>query len=108
MDNKYILHVYTNWCGEDNEFAVITKNPESLAFTSFCDGIAYDNFESFDGFNQVLEDNFEANEDGNYTESEIEEAGGMEGDYYGWNLEEFEGDDEEWGWYGEPIWTDEE
>lgn len=98
---KYVLKCYTSWCGEDNSFGVITNNTESEEFLNACDMLAYDNFNSFSGFDAILEEMFPEVEGGEYTEEQEQEAAEVEGEYYGWNLEEYSEEVHgEWAWYG--------
>lgn len=95
--NKYILHVDTNWCGEDNDYAIICSNPDHKDIQDFCQMRAYENFADFSGIQGILEELFPDSEE--YTEEQENEAIEVENDYYGFTLEEFNGTDEEWDWY---------
>ena len=97
---KYILNCYTNWCGEDNDFGIITEDPNSPNCINTCQIHAYDNFSDFSGFQGVLEDMFPEVEDDEYTDSQISDAADAEGEYYGYTIEPY--DEEvhgEWEWY---------
>lgn len=97
--NRYLLRVDTNWCGEDNTYGVICSNPDDPDLMNFFQLKAYDNFNDFGGFEKLLEEMFPEVEDGEYTDSQMDEAAEFEGDHYGWTIDKFEGDEEEWEWY---------
>lgn len=94
---KYILHVETYWCGEDNDYAIIAD--ENSDIDNFCQDVAYNNFMEYSGFDEVLNTLF-PEQDGIYTEEQIDEANDVEGEYYSWTLEEFdENGESKWEWY---------
>ena len=97
MENfkKFTINVYTNWCGESNDFGAIAKSEEELYDTA--QSAAFENFQSFSGIEGVLEEMFGSEED--YTPEQFDEACEVEGEYYGFTIEEFEADEEEWEYY---------
>lgn len=92
---KYLFKVETNWCGEDNTYAVILENEHDPIFTGMAEEAAYENFSSFDGITTILEELFPDNE-GEYSDEEYDEAYSVEHEYYSWSLALFEGDEEDW------------
>lgn len=97
MSKRFLINVHTYWCGEENTYAAIANSEEELY--DIAAQLAYDNFESYDGFRAILEQNYEVDENGEYSNEDVESAAEEEGEYYGYTIEEFEGDDEEFGWY---------
>ena len=70
---KVVVHLYTNWCGEDNYFgAIICDNCEG--FEEYCQNRAYENFSDFGGFDAMMHDGFGDPEDEEYgyTQEQIE------------------------------------
>ena len=98
---KYILKVYTNWCGEDNEYSAIVDDEHLSDFEQVAQNASYNNCSDFGGFNAVLEDLFPDNDsDDGYSEEQEEEAMEVEGEYYGYNYEEYREEVHgEWDWY---------
>ena len=97
MSKRFLITVNTAWCGEDNTYSAIANS--EIELHDIAAQLAYDNFQSFDGLQGILEQNYEPNEDGEYSDEDIDCASLEEGEYYGYIIEEFEGDDEEFGWY---------
>jgi hypothetical protein len=96
---RFIVHLETNWCGEGREFSAIAEEESDI--WEYANQQAYENFESFDGFTSMMSDLFEEpeGEDGEYSEEQLEEGYSQEPGYYSYTIEEFTGDEEEWGWY---------
>ena len=99
---RFLIHVSTNWCGMDDTFRAIANNGEDLY--DLAEQLAYDNFESYNLWEEI------AREEG-YDPDEMTEADWDwlytnidEGNYYGFNIEEFNGDDEEWEEYAGIIY----
>ena len=93
---KYLLHVSTAWCGEDQTYGVIKKKETDIS--DVCESIAYENFADFSGIEGVLESLYPDQEE--YTDEEIENAGEESVNYYQWNLEEFVEDGEtDFNWF---------
>lgn len=95
--NRYLIHVSTNWCGMDNVFRAIAESEDDLH--DIAQELAYDNFESYNLWEEIareegydLDEMTEADWDRLY--EEIDES-----NYYGYEIEEFNGDDEEWEEY---------
>jgi len=97
MSKRFLIHVYTNWCGEDNDFSAIVKDESEL--DSIAQEAAYNNFSDFNGIEGILEEMFPSEED--YTDEQRDEAAEFEGDYYSYNIEEWDEsrNEEEWAWY---------
>ena len=55
---KVILHLYTNWCGEDQDYTAIICDECESDFENEAQRLAYENFQDFDGFNQMMKDEF--------------------------------------------------
>ena len=98
---KVIVDMYTNWCGEENSFSAIICDECNSEFEEICQQQSYENFSSFGGFDQMMEDEFgEPNEDGEYTDEQINEGYTLEGSYYGFNITDYDPDVHgEWDWY---------
>lgn len=95
MSKKYILRVETNWCGEWNEYGVIIKDDENINdYSELFEQTAYENFQSFDGHNAILEELYPDVEE--FTDEMHSAANSCEGDYYEWNIEKFEDSEEDW------------
>lgn len=95
---RFLIHCSTAWCGMDNTFRAIANNEEDLY--DLAEELAYDNFESYDLWEEV------AKEEGYDPETMTEEEWDILRDetdkfnYYGYNIEEFTGSEEEWEDYG--------
>lgn len=97
MSKKFLIHVNTAWCGMDNTYSAIAEHESDLY--ELADHLARENFDSFGGFELVLEDEEPLGEDGEYTDEQIQEIEEQEYDYFYYTIEEFENDEEEWNWY---------
>lgn len=99
ITKKFLIHLETNWCGEWADYVAIAEDESELL--DLADRLAYENFESFDGFNAVCEDMFgDPNEEtGEYTDEQIAEAEQNEGSYYSFEITEWNKEDDEWDWY---------
>jgi len=96
---KFLIHLETNWCGEWQDYVAIAESETELE--GLAGRLAYENFESFDGFNAILGELFGGPDEdtGEYTDEQIEEAEADEESYYSYEITEFSGTEEEWGWY---------
>lgn len=98
---KVIVHLYTNWCGEDNYFsAIICDNCKS--FEDYCQGRSYENFTDFDGFDSMMYDEFGEPEDDDigYTEEQINAGYAAEDAYYGYEYSDYDEEvDGDWDWF---------
>jgi len=93
---KFIIRVYTNWCGEDNEYTAIAESEQLLK--PIAEDLAYENFSFFGGPGEILEELFPEEEE--YTEKMEAEAAEIESEYYGYSIEEWdENIDDDWEWY---------
>lgn len=99
---KYLIGVNTNWCGMDTSYAAICEEDKIDFLESLATNLAYDNFYAY-GCDQLLLDEICEDSD-NPTDEELEELYSIESDKYGYNIEEFEGSNEEFNEY-ELIFT---
>lgn len=98
MSKKFLIHTYTNWCGEDIDYTAIAD--DELQLQNIAQDIAYTNFSDFGGRDKILEDEFPEYEDIYDMPDELcDELDNLCDEAYGYTIEEFEGTDEEWGWY---------
>lgn len=100
--NRYLIHVYTNWCGMDDTYRAIADSEIDLWDTA--EELAYNNFESYSLWEEIArEEGYEP--DGM---SELDWARLYDevdaSNYYGFDIEKFTGDDEEWEEYGGIIY----
>ena len=103
---RFLIHCSTAWCGMDDIYRAVAEKEEDL--WDLADQLAYENFMSYGGTEDILEDLGYDSED--LSEEEIEDilADIDESEYYGASIEECE-DDEEWNSYeGEIIGEDNE
>lgn len=89
---RFLIHVSTYWCGMDDTFRAVAESEMELS-----EQLAYDNFQSYSCENDIAE------EEG-YDPDEMEDSDWDklwetvdESQYYSFTIEEFEGDDEEYG-----------
>lgn len=96
---KFLIHLETNWCGEWQDYTAIAEDESNLI--DLAGRLAYENFESFDGFNAILEELYgdPDEETGEYTDEQIDDAAQDEGSYYSYEITEWDKPDEEWSWY---------
>ena len=96
---RFLIEVTTNWCGMDQEYVAIANSETELL--DLCDQLAYDNFESFDCFKDILEELFPDVEDGEYSDDQTAQAIEVESEYFGGSVQEWDEtrDEEEWSWY---------
>lgn len=85
---KYIIRVYTNWCGMDQEYAAIAEDKGKLE--NKAEELAYDNFSSFDCIYDVADELFPNEEE--FSEDQLEAAEAISGEYYGYAIDEFDED----------------
>ena len=102
---RFLIHVSTNWCGMDNTFRAMAESEDDLY--EIAGQLAYENFQSY-GYEDDI-----AEEEG-YNPDEMEDSDWNklwetvdESQYYGFNIEEFEGGDKEWEEYSGEIYTKE-
>lgn len=99
MENKYLIHVSTNWCGMDQTYRTIANSEVELY--DLAERLAYENFQSYDLWNEIAEEEgYDPDEmsenDWDHLYNTIDET-----NYYGFTIEEFTGDDKEWDGYVE-------
>lgn len=94
---RFLINVYTNWCGEDQTFCAYANDDSEL--DDIANNLSYENFSSFSGLEGILEELFPDVEE--YTDEMYDTAARIEGEYYGHNIEEWDEsrDEEEWDWY---------
>lgn len=97
---RFLIHCSTAWCGMDNTFRAVAEKEEDL--WELADQMAYDNFMSYGGFEDILEDLGYDTEDLSSEEMEDILADIDESAYYGATIEECE-DDEEWNSYSNYV-----
>ena len=95
---RYLVHVCTNWCGMDNYYALETDS-EIDTLLDEIQMIAYENFQSFGCAIYVKEELFPDVDSGDYTDEMWDIYNDVEGEYYSYTIEEFEGSDEEFDEY---------
>lgn len=102
---RFLLHVNTEWCGEDNTYAAYAKSEDELY--DFLEELAHENFSDFGGFEKVLEELFPGVQPGDYTEEMYEKAAEREGEYYYGSIEEWDETRSEEEWDNYPLVRDE-
>jgi hypothetical protein len=97
--SRFLIHITTAWCEEENIFAAIAENDGDPKLLNKLDELAYDNFLNGDGINEMYQKEFPDIDledlTGEYKES-IDES-----NYYGGYIEEWDESrpEEEWEWY---------
>lgn len=99
---RYLIHVSTAWCGMDNSYALETDSEIDELFDDI-QTVAYDNFQSFDCDKYVMEELFPGVSSEDYTDEMWDVYNDVESEYYFFNIEDFEGSDEEFNEY-KKIW----
>ena len=96
---RYLIHVDTAWCGMDNSYAIETDSKiEDLQYVA--QELAFDNFSSFGCELYVMEELFpEVENEEDYTDEMWDTYNKVEAEYYYYNIDEFEGSDEEFDEY---------
>lgn len=96
---RFLINVYTNWCGEDNTFSAIAEDIESSGLIQAAEEASYNNFNEYGGIDGIMEELYP--EALYYTSAMYDEALSIEKNYYGYEIEEWddERDEEEWSWY---------
>ncbi len=104
MENKYLIHVSTNWCGMEKTYRAIADNEEEL--WDLAEQLAYDNFDSYSyklwpeiAREEGYEPDEMSEEDWDNLYETVDET-----NYYGFIIEKFTGDDKEWDEYGGTIY----
>ena len=99
---RYLIHVSTNWCGMDNSYSLETDSEIDELYDDV-QMVAYENFQSFGCDEYVMEELFPGVSSEDYTDEMWDIYNDSETEYYSYNIEEFEGSDEEFNDY-ERIW----
>lgn len=99
---RFLIHVSTNWCGMDQTYRA--EADSEMELWDIAEQLAYDNFESYDLWEEVAkEEGYEPDEmsedDWDNLYNTVDET-----NYYGFVIEEFTGNDEEWEEYTGPIY----
>jgi hypothetical protein len=96
---RFFIKVWTHWCGEQEEYTAYANTKDELQ--SLAQELAYENFNNYPGtgYDAVLEELFPDVEEGEYTDEMQAQAGEAECDYYGFSVEEWTGDEEDWSDY---------
>jgi len=102
---KFLIHVSTHWCGEEDTFRAVTESESEL--WDLAEQLAYDNFYSYGHDEDIAEEEGydpDKMEEGDWDElwKKIDEC-----NYYSFCIEEFIGDEEEWESYGGEIYGEE-
>lgn len=100
---RFLIHVNTNWCGMDDTFRAEAKSEMEL--DDIAEQLAYNNFQSYDIDSEIAMDNGcnpdeMSGEDWDNLWNSIDESS-----YYGYDIEEFTGDEDEWEGYGGEIYN---
>lgn len=98
MIKRFLINTYTNWCGEENTYAAYAE--DEMDIDGLAQNLAYTNFVDFGGDQTILEESFGDYENVSDMGGETENLYNEECDSsYGYVIEEFDGTDEEFGWY---------
>lgn len=96
---RYLIDCWTNWCGEEETYSAIAHNEEELE--TIASTVAYDNFADATGFSGIAEEVFPDISYQDLSDEQIDELYEVEGEYYGYNIIEWDETrpEEEWDWY---------
>ena len=99
---RFLIHCDVYWCGMDNTFRVLAKKESDI--DDYANDLAYDNFMTYAGYDDILEDlgyDLEELSDEERDEilSDIDECA-----YWWYDIDECEYD-EEWNSYSDEIIT---
>lgn len=96
---RFLISVYTSWCGMEQEYAAYANDESELIDVAA--ELAYENFNSFNCIDSIVEELYPEVEQEGYTEEMYEHAYEVKGEYYDWFIDEWgeEIDEEEWSWY---------
>lgn len=99
---RFLIHVDTNWCGEEDTFRAVAES--EIELWDIAEQLAYDNFYSFGHDQDIAEE--EGYDPDEMTDEDWDKLWETvdESQYYNFTIEEFEGDDEEWEEYGGEIY----
>lgn len=99
---RFLIHVRTNWYGMDDTFCAMADNEYDL--DEIAEQLAYENFQSYNCDNDIAEEYGYDPDD--MKEEDWDELWGNvnESDYYYYDIEEFNGTDEEWEEYNGEIY----
>jgi len=98
---RFLINLSTNWCGEDQDYSAWAEDEFELEAHANLDVHSYDNFDSFGGFEAMLEEMYGTSDRDELTDEQITEAENNEGSYYSYTIEPWDEDrdEEEWKWY---------
>jgi len=96
---RFLIHVYTAWCGEEDTFAAIAENDSDPNLLDKMAELAYDNFLDGNGVDEMYQEEFPDIDPEDLTDEDKESID--EGNYYGGYIEEWDESrpEEEWEWY---------
>lgn len=99
---RFLIHVDTNWCGEEDTFRAVAES--EIELWDIAEQLAYDNFYSFGHDQDIAEE--EGYDPDEMTDEDWDELWEKtsECDYYSSYIEEFMGDEEEWESYSGEIY----
>lgn len=95
---RVLVRTDRNWCGEDLTYKAIVDDAHMSGLENLAQMQAYDNFSDFGGPEAVKAELF-PDSDGDWTDEQIAEAEEVEDSYYHYDITDFDGTEEEWGWY---------
>ena len=99
---RYLIHLSTAWCGMDNSYSLETDSEIDELYDDV-QIAAYENFQSIGCDEYVMEELFPGVSSEDYTDEMWDIYNDSETEYYSYNIEEFDGSDEEFNDY-EKIW----
>jgi hypothetical protein len=91
---RFLITVDTNWYGMKEEYGAYAKSEEELL--DLAQELAYENFYQYDCYELLLDEHFPDREE--VTDEMNDTIADIESDYYWFNIEEYIGDDEDWGY----------
>lgn len=90
---RYLIHVGTNWVGTDNTYRIEAESEDDLDSMAY--DLSYDNFLCYCSVTDIAEAEGLDTEDPDVLEQCEEKIE----DYISWDVEEFNGTEEEWNGY---------
>jgi len=91
---KFIIEVYTNWCGEEETFTAIAPDDFDEGLNNAAAETAYENFIQFNGREEILRELFPDEEE--YTDEMENEVNAVESEYFGYSIQEVDDTFEYW------------
>lgn len=90
---RFRIDVSAGLCGTDAKYYAYAESEKELEEEA-C-RLAVENYEAYGGIEMILQNNFESDENGDYTEEQEQEALQYEDNYCEWNIVELSEDDED-------------